>query len=97
MGEIEAAFLSTPVGKALTFVAMLIVGFWLRQWTYRRNKDFFNPDLWSKTRRADLRREEEERRRLRKRMRKRYDYLNEKGSMSNNESNKSNKNNKINI
>lgn len=88
--EVVRAFLSSSVGKVIFIVLIVIVGSLLREWTYRNRYGYTN--TWSKTRGADLRREEKERRRLQKEIRKKYAYLNKnssnrsKSSKSSNES-----------
>ena len=78
MEEVVRAFLSSSVGKTLFVVLIVIVGSLLREWTYRNRYGYNN--TWSKTRGADLRREEKERRRLQKEIRKKYAYLNKNSS-----------------
>lgn len=78
MEEVVRAFLSSSIGKAIFVVLIVIVGSLLREWTYRNRYGYNN--TWSKTRGADLRREEKERRRLQKEIRKKYAYLNENSS-----------------
>lgn len=78
MEEVVRAFLSSSIGKAIFVVLIVVIGSLLREWTYRTRYGYTN--TWSKTRGADLRREEKERRRLQKEIRKKYAYLNKNSS-----------------
>ena len=78
MEEVVRAFLSSSIGKAIFVVLIVVIGSLLREWTYRTRYGYNN--TWSKTRGEDLRREEKERRRLQKEIRKKYAYLNKNSS-----------------
>lgn len=91
MEEVVRAFLSSRFCTALASIAAIVVGFWLREWTYRNVHNTLNG--WNSTRGADLRREKRERKRLQRQNRKKYAHLNEKGSKSSNSNNESNGNN----
>lgn len=91
MEEVVRAFLSSRFCTALASIAAIVVGFWLREWTYRNVHNTLNG--WNSTREADLRREKRERKRLQRQNRKKYAHLNEKGSKSSNSNNESNGNN----
>ena len=78
MEEVVRAFLSSSIGKAIFVVLIVVIGSLLREWTYRNRYGYNN--TWSKTKGADLRREEKERRRLQKEIRKKYAYLNKNSS-----------------
>lgn len=92
MEEIVKAFLHSTIGKAILFALAIVVGFILRDWTYRTVYGF---RYWKHTKGAEAR----ERKQLRKELKKKYAYLNEKGSSESNSSNESissNRNNKNN-
>lgn len=91
MEEVVRAFLSSRLCTALASIVAIVVGFWLREWTYRNVHNTLNG--WNSTREADLRREKRERKRLQRQNRKKYAHLNEKGSKSSNSNNESNGNN----
>lgn len=76
MEQVVKDFLSTPVGEGLALLVIVVVGVWLREWTYRNTIGSRN--CWNKTRGADLRREDKERKQLQKEIRKKYRYLNKK-------------------
>ena len=91
MEEVVRAFLSSRLGTALASIVAIVVGFWLREWTYRNVRNTLNG--WNSTRGADLRREKRERKRLQRQNRKKYAHLNEKGSNSSKGSNSNNDSN----
>lgn len=95
--EMIKTFLYSPAGAAIITIVAVIVGFWLREWTYDNRHE--SRKCWNATEGADLKREEKERKRFRKQTRKKYAYLNEngnkssKGSIGSNKSNGNNDNN----
>ena len=76
MEEVVRAFLSSRLGMALALIVAIVVGFWLRDWTYRNVHN--SRSCWNATRGADLRREAKERKRLQRQNRKKYAYLKKK-------------------
>lgn len=97
MEEVVRAFLHSTIGKAILFALVIVVGFTLREWTYR--SIYGSHSCWKQTRGAELKAEARERERLKKELRKKYAYLNKKSSNESNSSNKSissNENNKNN-